>query len=120
VALIWPESTAKGTALLKLVHQFQKSVILRDDYLHRFFEVSEVERLRAVPRDFERVPRTPEEEWERMAYWYAVLRELAFDEVIADGARGGCRQLLLLGAGFDTRFFRLPEDRGGGGHGLRG
>lgn len=106
---MWPGNTAKGTALLKLVHQFQRRVILRDDYLQWFFDGAEAAALRDAPPDFDREPRTSQEEWERTAYWYAVLRELAFDEVIVDAVGEGCRELLLLGAGYDTRFFRLPQ-----------
>ncbi len=109
MSLQWPESTSKGTALLKLAHQFQKRVILRDDFLAWFLDPATVGALRADPPDFERGPRSAAEEWERIAYWYAVLRERYVDEAVAAGARAGCRQLLLLGSGYDTRFFRLPE-----------
>jgi len=112
MSLPWPESTNKGTALLKLAHQFQKRVILRDDFLAWFFDSATVDALRADPPDFERRPRSAAEEFQRTAYWYSVLRERHFDEAVTAGVRAGCRQLLLLGAGYDTRFFRLPEIAG--------
>ena len=112
MSLLWPESTSKGTALLKLAHQFQKRVILRDEFLAWFFDAETVDALRTDPPDFDRRPRSAAEEWERIAYWYAVLRERYFDEAVAAGVRSGCRQLLLLGSGYDTRFFRLPEIAG--------
>ncbi len=112
MSLQWPESTNKGTALLKLAHQFQERVILRDDFLGWFFDAEIVDALRADPPDFERPPRSPAEEFQRIAYWYAILRERCFDEAVTVAVRAGFRQLLLLGSGYDTRFFRLPEIAG--------
>jgi len=38
-----------------------------------------------------------------------VARTRAIDDLVSDAIRGGARQLLLLGAGFDSRAYRLPE-----------
>ncbi|MDH6623272.1 methyltransferase (TIGR00027 family) [Streptomyces sp. LBL] len=38
---------------------------------------------------------------------WAVVRTRFFDEHLVDAARSGCRQVVLLGAGLDTRAFRL-------------
>jgi methyltransferase (TIGR00027 family) len=42
-----------------------------------------------------------------LRFW-VVARTVFLDELIMDACAGGCRQVVLLGAGFDTRAFRLP------------
>jgi methyltransferase (TIGR00027 family) len=42
-----------------------------------------------------------------LRFW-VVARTVFLDELITDACAGGCRQVVLLGAGFDTRAFRLP------------
>jgi methyltransferase (TIGR00027 family) len=39
---------------------------------------------------------------------FIVARTVFFDELILSACRSGCRQIVLLGAGMDTRAFRLP------------
>lgn len=39
---------------------------------------------------------------------HVVYRTLAIDEALSDAINAGCRQVVLLGAGFDTRPLRLP------------
>jgi methyltransferase (TIGR00027 family) len=41
----------------------------------------------------------------------AVVRTRWIDDLVRDGIRGGAQQLLLLGAGFDSRAYRLEETR---------
>ncbi|GGT08471.1 MULTISPECIES: SAM-dependent methyltransferase [Streptomyces] len=43
---------------------------------------------------------------------WAVVRSRFFDEHLLAAARSGCRQVVLLGAGLDTRAFRLEWPRG--------
>jgi methyltransferase (TIGR00027 family) len=43
---------------------------------------------------------------------WAVVRTRFFDEHVSDAARSGCRQVVLLGAGLDTRAFRLDWPTG--------
>lgn len=38
-----------------------------------------------------------------------VLRTRAIDDLVSDAIRGGAGQLVLLGAGFDSRAYRMPE-----------
>jgi len=40
-----------------------------------------------------------------------VVRTRAIDDLVSDAIRGGACQLVLLGAGFDSRAYRLPEAR---------
>ncbi|HET9383468.1 MAG TPA: SAM-dependent methyltransferase, partial [Streptomyces sp.] len=43
---------------------------------------------------------------------WAVVRSRFFDEFLQSAARSGCRQVVLLGAGFDTRAYRLDWPTG--------
>jgi methyltransferase (TIGR00027 family) len=43
---------------------------------------------------------------------WAVVRSRFFDEHLVSAARAGCRQVVLLGAGLDTRAFRLDWPTG--------
>lgn len=105
----WGKSTNKGTAMLKLAHQFQKQVILRDEYIKWFFDEALVNSLQDHPLNVESEPEDDAEKFQRIAYWYIILREKHGDEVIENTITSGCKQILLLGAGYDTRFFRLPS-----------
>ncbi|WP_320775347.1 SAM-dependent methyltransferase [Streptomyces sp. CRN 30] len=49
---------------------------------------------------------------QRMLPDWAVVRSRFFDEYLLDAARSGCRQVVLLGAGLDTRAFRLDWPAG--------
>jgi methyltransferase (TIGR00027 family) len=39
---------------------------------------------------------------------WVVARTLFLDDLLAEAGQQGCRQVVLLGAGFDARAFRLP------------
>ncbi len=100
-------STNKGVAMLKLAHQFQNEVILKDEFVSWFFDETIINSLRENPWDIDSEPKEDIEKIQRLSYWFAILREKYGDEVIENGISSGCRQLLLLGSGYDTRFFRL-------------
>ena len=102
------KSTNKGTALLKLAHQFQPNPLFKDDYLSWFFDESIVRYWQKNPLNLDIEPKDEDEQFQRIAYWYIALREKHGDETIAKAIASGCQQLLLLGSGYDTRFFRLP------------
>ena len=101
-------STNKGVAMLKLAHQFQNEVILKDEFVSWFFDETIINSLRENPWDIDSEPKEDIEKIQRLSYWFAILREKYGDEIIESGISSGCRQLLLLGSGYDTRFFRLP------------
>jgi methyltransferase (TIGR00027 family) len=107
----WPSSTNKGTALLKLKHQFDPNRILHDDYINWFFDESTIAKYRNAKPSVNEDPKDPDRKFSRIAYWYAILREKYIDDIIENRIESGCRQLLLLGSGYDTRFFRLPSIR---------
>lgn len=103
----WPNTTSKGTALLRAVYQQDANVLIRDDYASWYVDPEVLQDFEDRPLA-ERIPTGPAREFVRIACLYGSLREKYFDEAIEAAIRNGCRQLLLLGAGFDTRFFRLP------------
>jgi methyltransferase (TIGR00027 family) len=104
-------STNKGTALLKFAHQFQPDRILHDEFVSWFFGESIAHALQANALKLGIEPTNEAQEFLHIAYWYTILREIYGDRVITEAIASGCQQLLLLGAGYDTRFFRLPQIR---------
>ncbi|MEO1521845.1 MAG: SAM-dependent methyltransferase [Cyanobacteria bacterium J06633_2] len=101
------KSTNKGTAMMKFAHQFQPDVILQDEYVGWFFNESTAKSLQEDALNLRVEPTDDSQRFQQIAYWYTILREKYGDEVITDAIASGCRQLLLLGAGYDTRFFRI-------------
>lgn len=97
--------------MLKLGHQFQDEVLVKDDYIHWFFDAAEINSIQESFQDFGQEPKNDAEKFVQLAYWYIILREKHGDEAIINAIASGCQQLLLLGAGYDTRFFRLPAIR---------
>jgi methyltransferase (TIGR00027 family) len=90
------------------MHQFEPERILDDEYVGWFFDESTKAKFtKSKPYD----AKDPAEVFLRIAYRYAILREKHIDDVVENSIESGCRQLLLLGAGYDTRFFRLPSIR---------
>ncbi|NJO39234.1 MAG: SAM-dependent methyltransferase [Cyanobacteria bacterium CRU_2_1] len=105
------KSTNKGTAMMKFAHQFQPGVILEDEYVGWFFDDSVAQSLQENSLNIGVKPTDDAQKFQQVAYWYTILREKYGDEVIAAAIASGCKQLLLLGAGYDTRFFRIPAVR---------
>jgi methyltransferase (TIGR00027 family) len=105
----WPSSTNKGTALLRLIHQFDTPLLIRDSYIGWFFDQQTIESAREALQPEGIGITTAGLQRNQIAYSFTILRERQFDDVIVEAIANGCRQLLLIGAGFDTRFFRLPD-----------
>ena len=102
-------STNKGVALLKILHQKEAAPIIEDEYGRWFFtedQLGQIEQLPGMPAGF---PDDPEEHFIWCAYWYTILRERFIDDALKDAIATGCKQILNLGAGFDTRFLRLIQ-----------
>ena len=105
----WPSSTNKGTALIRLAHQFQPDILVKDEYVQWFFSDSLVLSLQQAPLSSDFSPKDDDERNTQISYWFTILRERYIDNIIENSIAKGCRQLVLLGAGFDSRYFRLPE-----------
>jgi methyltransferase (TIGR00027 family) len=59
-------------------------------------------------RGFDRATARPLRNPELDRYAHVILRVAALDRLLLDAVAAGARQLVLLGAGFDTRSWRLP------------
>ena len=105
----WANSTNKGSALLKLIHQFEDAPIFHDEIVQIFFNESEQAIAHQLFEVITSDSDTEEAQFLRYAYAYVNLREKHGDDAIAQAIKSGCQQILLLGSGYDTRFFRLPE-----------
>ncbi|NJL21543.1 MAG: SAM-dependent methyltransferase [Leptolyngbyaceae cyanobacterium SM1_3_5] len=105
------QSTNKGTALMKFAHQFQPEVILPDEFVGWFFDDAVAQALKADCLNLSVEPTNDAERFQQIAYWYTILREKYGDEVIEEAIESNCKQLLLLGSGYDTRFFRIAAVR---------
>lgn len=102
----WPDSSNKGTALLKLTHQRLANPLFKDEYLQWFVDDGDFAESKMVDSLATRAD-DPEKEFQRIAFWYAGLREKFFDDLVQEAIQNGAKQLLLLGSGFDTRYLRL-------------
>lgn len=102
------KSTNKGTAMMKFAHQFQPDRILEDQYVGWFFDESVAKSLQENALKIGVEPTNDIERFQQIACWYIILREKYGDQVITEAIASGCQQLLLLGSGYDTRFFRIP------------
>jgi methyltransferase (TIGR00027 family) len=105
------KSTNKATIVARFAHQFSDEVLVKDEYVSWFIEQDAIDQIKDKPFKFEGEPKDETEEFVRFAYWYIILREKHGDEAIEKAIAAGCKQLLLLGSGYDTRFFRLPAVR---------
>lgn len=105
------QSTNKGTALMKFAHQFQPQVILQDEFVGWFFDDAVAQALKEDCLHLSTEPASDAERFQQMAYWYTILREKYGDEVVEEAIESNCKQLLLLGSGYDTRFFRIAAVR---------
>ena len=105
--LKWPGSTNKGTALLKLLHQREQRVLVRDDYIGWYLESESIEISQKPFAGIVDLGESPEQKFQRIAYWFTEIREKYFDDIIKAAIEDQCKQLVLLGAGYDTRYLRL-------------
>jgi methyltransferase (TIGR00027 family) len=93
------------------MHQFDPNRMLVDDYVSWFFDETTIAKLRNAGTSAKEDHLDPDGEFSRIGYWFGILREKYIDAIIEDSIESGCRQLLLLGSGYDTRFFRLQSIR---------
>ena len=104
-----PRKTNYGTALFKYLHQAEDDVLFKDLYIHWFLEkvpnsATTIEQF--INQNVE--PKSPESIFLRTAIRYTIFREKFFDDFIENAVLMGYQNLFLLGAGYDTRFLRLP------------
>jgi methyltransferase (TIGR00027 family) len=101
--------TNKGVALFKLLHQREAAPLVEDHYVRWFLsetQLREIDQQPPMPVD---PPDDPDQRFVWIAYWYTILRERFVDDAVVESMAHGCSQVLSLGAGFDTRFFRIIQ-----------
>lgn len=91
---------------MKFLHQYDKTVLVKDDYIRWFVDNAEAMSTGKIDDLFEQGS-NPESVFSHIAYRYTILRERYFDDLIENAILSGYEQLVLLGAGFDTRILRL-------------
>jgi methyltransferase (TIGR00027 family) len=100
--------TAFGTAYLRALESRRPDRLFDDQLAHAFLDAAAPGLLRQVPGD--RTDNLTEfMEANRRGLMFApILKTRFFDDYLLAAAAGGCVQLVILGAGFDTRAYRLP------------
>lgn len=96
--------TALGVAALRAVHQLCDGApkILADPIAPRLLDAD-------VLRQIESYAAATEEPWARGLRAHVVLRSRYAEDRLAQAARRGVRQCVILGAGFETFAYRQPD-----------
>jgi methyltransferase (TIGR00027 family) len=95
--------TAAYMALFRALETRRRAGLFKDPYAERFLPG----RLRAAAR-LPGAARFIDSRWPG-ARTSAVARTRAIDDLVTDAVTAGARQVVLLGAGYDTRALRMPE-----------
>lgn len=101
---LWPMSTARGVALLRAIEMLRPEAerISADPYARRFVDPLTLHSTRAmIATGLSNVLGL-----EGMMN-FAIVRERYVEELMAREASAGLEQIVILGAGFDTRSYRL-------------
>jgi methyltransferase (TIGR00027 family) len=98
--------TALGAAAMRAMEAYHAEPLVRDPYAAGFVEAIAGQLPRPMPVTPEEAAGDPDFPWPGMAHYVAV-RSRSFDDFFAAAAGAGLRQAVILGAGLDTRAFRL-------------
>lgn len=102
--------TALLVAAARAIETSRPDALARDEYAEHFVRAAPAGT--GWPVRLDQVPaRAADPLWGRLARFFG-LRTRAFDDFLLRRATEGCRQVVLLGAGLDTRAHRLPWPRG--------
>ncbi|MDO0924299.1 SAM-dependent methyltransferase [Streptomyces sp. TG1A-8] len=98
--------TALMAAAARAIEASRPDALARDTFAEHFVRAAPA--CAGWPRRPEDVPDAEADPlWGRLARFFA-LRTRVFDDFLLSGAAAGSRQVVLLGAGLDTRAHRLP------------
>jgi methyltransferase (TIGR00027 family) len=99
--------TALGVAAVRARESRRSDRLFHDPYAQAFIDAAKG----AFPDEREIAATGPRASWAAACYFNAVLRTRFFDDYLRSATSAGCRQVVLLAAGLDTRAFRLswPE-----------
>jgi methyltransferase (TIGR00027 family) len=102
---LWPMSTARGVALLRAIEMLRPETerISADPYARRFVDPLTLHSTRAMIA----TGLSNALGLEGMMN-FAVVRERHVEKLMEDEVVAGLDQIVILGAGFDTRSYRLP------------
>jgi methyltransferase (TIGR00027 family) len=102
--------SAEHVALFRALENARRPRIFADPYAVGFLPGSYrlVARAARVPAVGRRVERYIDEHWPAGPRASAVVRTRLIDDLVGEAIAGGAGQLLLLGAGYDSRAYRLP------------
>jgi methyltransferase (TIGR00027 family) len=105
-----PSRTAEYMALFRAVETAESSPLFRDPYAESLLtgRLKALARLARVPAMGRLATRFLDLGWPRTRS-SAVVRTRLIDDLVRQAIHGGARQALLLGAGFDSRPYRLAE-----------
>lgn len=99
-----PSRTASRVALRRAAHQVLDTPLVFEDPLAlKIIRPEAAERLKTNPSDVERGLVST------YIRPFLVARSRIAEDAIADATAGGCRQIVILGAGLDTFAFRQPR-----------
>jgi methyltransferase (TIGR00027 family) len=106
-----PSRTAEQVALFRALESGRRGErLFADPYAKAFLgrRYRMVVLLGGLPRVGEAVPRYIDRRWSGGPRASAVVRTRLIDDQLADAIAAGARQVLVLGAGYDSRGYRLP------------
>ncbi|MDQ1490563.1 MAG: hypothetical protein QOJ23_3077 [Actinomycetota bacterium] len=99
--------TALGVAWVRAAESQRADRLFDDPLAARFVEASGWD-----PPDLAGIPRDEVSRALLVLAQSVVVRTRFLDDLLADAWAGGCRQVVILGAGLDARAFRLPWPSG--------
>jgi methyltransferase (TIGR00027 family) len=99
--------TALGVAWARAAESQRADRLFQDHLAARFVEASGWD-----PPDLAGTPRDDVDRAMLVLAQSVVVRTRFLDDLLADAWGGGCRQVVILGAGLDARAFRLPWPSG--------
>lgn len=100
-----PSRTASRVALRRAAHQvLDRPLVFEDPLALRIIRPETAARLKADPSDIDRGKLS------KYLRPFLVVRSRIAEDTIAEAIAGGCRQIVILGAGLDTYAFRQPRN----------
>ena len=101
--------TARATLFLRALSCYEPDERIRGrDYLAKLFLPAE----RRTRLDHEAYRRVARERVKTGTYYYVIARTSYFDQIFLDGLKNAIPQIVILGAGYDSRAYRYENSLG--------
>jgi methyltransferase (TIGR00027 family) len=104
--------TALGMALVRAQESRREDRLFNDPYAQAFADAAAAAFSAETAAAGEQAPAGPLAQLGEVFAFHAVIRTRFFDDYLLAAAAAGCRQVVLLAAGLDSRAFRLPWPAG--------